>query len=116
MKNQKITRAYITHFNQISMEQLLPSGRKVCVEWTRIDKNGWLPIYSTDSVYHICPYNGRFGACLVCKAYNDDAKTMADNCWKEWQKELISNEEMTSRAIACADAPGCTISFRSVDV
>lgn len=115
MAVKKITRPFITHHNQIIMTQFLPTGRKVWVEWVRSDKNKWLPIYKTDSAYHICPYTGLFGACAFCDAYNDDAKIMEKNCWTRWEREWIDDNEMASRATACANATGCTIDFRSID-
>lgn len=110
---KKITRAYVTHFNIINMEQILPSGRKVCVQWNRTKNNKWMPVYSTDSVYHICPYDGQFIDCNRCECYNDLPDEMLKAC--EAKLEYISNEEMASRATACANAHCCTISFRSTD-
>lgn len=115
MTTKKITRAFVTHHNLITMEQILPSGRKVWATWGRLKKDEWLPSYKTDSAYHICPYDGAFKDCKTCDMYDEDGGTMFDNCMEWWNKQKITDEEMASRATACANAAGCTIKFGSVD-
>ena len=108
---KKITRAYVTHFDTIDMTQILPTGRIVKCEWIRDDNDLWHSNYSSNSAYHICKYSGIFKDCQNCKCYNDDAETMSKQCAAEG--EAITMNEMASRATACANAKGCTISFRS---
>ena len=108
---KKITRAYVSHFDNISMTQSLPSGRIVQCEWTRDENGRWHSNYSSNSVYHICKYSGIFKDCQNCECYNDDAEIMSKQCAA--QGETITMDEMASRATACANAEGCTIKFRS---
>ena len=105
-----ITRAYVTHFNEATFTQLLPSGRKIVATYHRnktTDK--WSPIYSTDSAYAICPITGQFKGCFDCDFYVDEAED--NNCLR--QPERISHKELAARATDCLNANGCTVSFRS---
>ena len=104
---KKITRGYVKHYDIISMKQTLPSGRHIYVKYEKVNDGYWQPRYSTDSAYHICPMNGRFINCKDCDAYD------TDDCMK--YRELVSNDEMASRATACSNAKDCVIDFRSTD-
>ena len=61
-------------------------------------------LYSTDSAYHICPYDGRFRDCKTCDA-------TINNLDCSGYEEIISSTEMAQRAAACSKAPDCTIKF-----
>lgn len=100
----KITKGYVNHYQTITMTQTLPSGRNVYAKYVRIGKDKWNPIYSTDSAYHICPYDGQFRDCKVC-----DVTINGLDCISH--EEVISSAEMASRATACANAKNCTINF-----
>ena len=107
----KITRGYVNHYQTIKMVQTLPSGRHVFVEYIKIGKDKWTPKYSTDSAYHICPYDGRFQDCIACEAFTEalNDEMIVKNCQKH--TEEISSTEMAQRAAACSKAPDCMISF-----
>lgn len=105
----KITKGYVNHYQTIKMTQMLPSGRHVYVMYTKIkNKDQWQATYSTDSAYHICPFDGRFINCQDCDVYSTD-KEYIDNCLLH--SEMVSSKEMASRANACAKASDCTIEF-----
>lgn len=105
----KITKGYVNHYQTIKMTQTLPSGRHVYVTYTKIEnKDRWQAAYSTDSAYHICPFDGRFINCPDCGVCSTD-KEHEESCVSH--KEVISSKEMASRANACAKAPDCTIEF-----
>ena len=110
----KITRAYVVRFDEIEMEQLLPSRRKITVKWHKRPDKSWIPFYSTDSAFHICPYNGQFKDCRDCIAYSEDMVIWDKNCNDIWEKEAINSNEMASRATACANAEDCSIVYRSI--
>ena len=108
-----ITRAYVTHFNEATFTQSLPSGRKIVATYHRnktTDK--WSPIYSTDSAYAICPITGQFRGCLDCDFYVENEDGVGD-CLNKLEK--ISHKELAARATDCLNADGCTVSFRSID-
>lgn len=108
---KKITRGYVNHYQTIKMAQTLPSGRHVFVEYVKTPNDKWVATYSTDSAYHICPYNGQFIDCAQCAAVIEAAndEDIVKNCFT--REERISSEEMASRATACVNADGCKIDF-----
>ena len=112
LTKKRITRAYVSHFDTCVMKQLLPTGRFIRCDWLRDDNNLWHSIYSTNSAYHICKHTGQFKDCKDCECYNEDAFAMSRMC--EAQAEVVSMDEMASRATACLNAEGCTVSFRSM--
>lgn len=112
---KKITRAYVSHYNLIKFSQKLPSGRSVYVNWVRLEKDKWLPNYSTDSAFQICTATGDFMTCNNCKAYDEDPEKMVKNCKRIHLRQIISDNEMAQRATACINAVGCTVDFRSID-
>ena len=111
LTKKKVTRAYVSHFDKCVMRQVFPTGRIVQCDWMRDENSLWHSIYSTNSAYHICKHTGQFKDCKNCNCYDDDAFEMSRKC--EAQAEVISMDEMASRATACLNAEGCTVSFRS---
>lgn len=105
---RNITKGYIKHYERIKMEQTLPSGRHLRVEYMRIPTGKWVAKYETDSVYHICPYDGVFRNCKDCEAYNEEDEKM-NSCILH--SDVVTDDEMVSRAVACAAAKDCTINF-----
>lgn len=108
-----ITKSYVTHFDEAVFMQTLASGRHVTVTYTR-DRGDdkWVPVYSTDSVYSICPVTGQFKTCLMCDLYEDGSDTyFEEKCVK--LIERISHKELAARATDCLNAEDCTVSFRS---
>ena len=111
---KKITRAYVTHFDECIMKQVLPNGRSITCNWIK-DVNGtWKAFFSTDSVYHICAYSGLFKDCFNCECYDDDSEAMVKKC--KAQGYTITSQELADRATDCLNAEGCTVKFRSIDV
>lgn len=109
MNKKMITKAYVTHFDEAIFTQILASGRQVTATYHR-DGDKWSPIYTTDSVYAICPITGMFKGCFDCEYYVDEAED--NNCLKSLEK--ISHKELAARATDCLNADGCTVSFRSL--
>ncbi len=110
----KITKGYVNRFDKIKFTQVLPSGRYVYEEytWHPLIKQ-WYIQYSSDSVYHICPYDGIFRECKDCEVYNeaiDDEKFIelcsARTCW-------VSSNELARRCTLCEKGKNCKVDYWS---
>ena len=99
---KKITRGYVEHYNTVVFTETLPSGRHIEQTYTKTPK-GWLAMHSTDSAYHICPYDGVFRQCQECGADKEDF----DVEFCKSKREYITGDELAARCNDClaADVP-----------
>lgn len=110
----KITKGYVNRFDTIKFTQTLPSGR--CVHETYYREPGkemWRIQHTTDSAYHICPYDGIFRECNECdavlKSANDDE--IIEKCLQKLER--ISSEGLAHRCTLCEQTVGCTVNYWS---
>lgn len=66
-----ITSDYINTYTSIVLEQPLKNGKYLREEYTR---NGdlWERTFSSNSSYHLCPFDGSFRDCKTCGLGSDD--------------------------------------------
>ena len=60
-----ITPDYINTYNCIILEQPLTNGRYLREQYTQED-GVWKRTFSSNSSYHLCPYDGSFRECKSC--------------------------------------------------
>ena len=68
---RKINKDYINHYNQVILTQPLAHNKYIRQTYDKTD-NGWKVTHSTNSAYHICPYDGIFRNCKDCGALDDN--------------------------------------------
>ena len=61
----KILPEYIETYNCIVLEQPLPNNKIIREEYYNRGSQ-WERLYSSDSSYHLCPYDGSFRDCKTC--------------------------------------------------
>lgn len=111
-KKERYNKTFVTSFNTIIMEQPLPNGYKIVVEYNRIKDNRWLPNYTTTSTFHVCPNTGEFKDCKDCPIYQmDDKEKFLEDCKAIHLKQRINDEEMVRRVNDCARVSECKVSF-----
>lgn len=110
----KITKGYVNRFDRIEFTQVLPNGRHVYEEYIRHPRTEtWYIEYSSDSAYHICPYDGIFRECVDCYAYNEavDDEDFVELCL---QHEIrVSSTELARRCTLCEKGEGCKVKYWS---
>ena len=70
----KITPEYINTYTCIVLEQPLTNGRYLREEYTH-EGNEWKRIFTSNSSYHLCPYDGSFRECKSCGLGGEDFDT-----------------------------------------
>ena len=99
----------------VRVTQSYDTGLKIIVDWARVQKNRWLPVYSSTSTYHICPNTGNFEDCRYCEAYDEDRDKFLEKCYNLWKKEVVTDEVLVGRLVDAAKDAWCTIEFRRKD-
>ena len=61
----KVTPEYIETYTSICFEQPLKNNRYIREEYTR-NGDQWECRYSSNSSYHLCPFDGQFRTCESC--------------------------------------------------
>lgn len=68
---RKVNKDYVNQYSKIILTQPLAHEKYIRQTYDKIDK-GWKVTHSTNSAYHICPYDGIFRNCKDCGALEDD--------------------------------------------
>lgn len=98
---KKVTKGYVNRFDVIKFIDTLPSGRHVYEIYTRVrPETMWTIMHSTDSTYHICPYDGIFRNCSDCGANAEDFDVQF--CLDKLER--ISSEALAERCTLCEAA------------
>ena len=70
-KARRVNKDYVNQYSQIILTQPLANNNNIQQIFTKSTK-GWIVSYTTNSIYHICPYDGFFRSCKDCGALEDD--------------------------------------------
>ena len=102
---RKVNKDYVNQYSKIVFTQPLAHGKYIQQTYDKTDK-GWVVSHSTNSAYHICPYDGIFRNCKDCGALEDDFDVKF--CLKKQQ--IISAGALSNRANDCLSA-GLDVQF-----
>lgn len=103
---RKINKDYLSQYTQVSMIQPLANEKYIKLTYDKTDK-GWKATYSTNSAYHICPYDGNFRNCKDCGALEDDFDVKF--CLKK--EQILSAGALSVRVNECLGA-GLEVKFK----
>lgn len=101
----KVTPEYVETYTSICFEQPLKNNKYLREEYSRTE-DGWECRYSSNSTYHLCPYDGQFRACKDCGI--SDADFDIDYCLSKQQ--TIPTSLLIKRIKLCQSA-GVPITF-----
>ncbi len=96
---RRLTKDYVNQYNKIILTQPLAHGRNIQQIYDKTDR-GWQLTYVTNSVHHICPYDGVFRNCADCGALDEDFDVKF--CIKKTQ--FYSTGALIERIIDCQRA------------
>ena len=96
---RKVNKDYINQYSKIIFTQPLAHGKYIQQVYDKTSK-GWKVSHSTNSSYHICPYDGIFRNCKDCGALEDDFDI--NFCLKKQQ--IISAGALSNRVNDCLGA------------
>ena len=54
---RRVNKDYVNQYSKVILTQPLAHGKHIQLTFEKGDK-GWVARYSTNSAYHICPYDG----------------------------------------------------------
>ena len=86
-------------YSKIRLIQPLAHNTSLSQIYTKKSK-GWEISYETNSIYHVCPYDGVFRKCADCGALNEDFDV--NTCLKKIQ--TISSGALVKRIDDCTKA------------
>ena len=96
---RKINKDYVNQYRKIILTQPLAHGKYIQQVYTK-EGLTWKVTHTTNSAYHICPYDGIFRNCKDCGALEDDFDIKY--CLKKQQ--LISSGALSNRVNDCLNA------------
>ena len=102
---RKVNKDYVNQYNRVILTQPLAHGKYIQLIYDKVDK-GWKATYSTNSAYHICPYDGIFRNCKDCGALEDNFDIKF--CLKKQQ--ILSAGTLSNRINECYNA-GLEVKF-----
>ena len=70
-KTRRINENYIKRYDRVVLTQPLAHNTVLQQIYDKTDR-GWKLHYSSNSIHHVCPYDGVFRKCSDCGALNDD--------------------------------------------
>lgn len=103
---RRVNKDYVNQYSKIILTQPLAHGKHIQLTFEKTDKNWWKARYSTNSAYHICPYDGNFRNCKDCGALEDDFDV--NFCLKK--EQFLSAGAVSVRANECL-AAGLDVQF-----
>lgn len=105
---RRVNKDYVNQYSTVTITQPLAHGKKMVLQYRKaIDGKNWVARYSTDSAYHICPYDGIFRNCKDCEGYPDDGD--ASFCINKVQ--VLGAGALSERINECISA-GLDVQFR----
>ena len=99
MKDYKINGYRLSEYQSIVFYQPLAHNKKIKEIYTKTPK-GWGLRYESDSVHHICPYDGVFRNCADCGALDEDF----DISYCTDKKQYFTDKELFNRIQKCLKA------------
>ena len=96
---RKVNAKYVDNYGTITFTQPLSKGRYIEEVYTKTPK-GWLLMYTSNSTYHICPYDGQFRNCSDCGA--SDEKFDMNFCLNK--RQYFSTAALVERIDLCQKA------------
>jgi len=103
---RRVNKDYVNQYSKIILTQPLAHNKRIQLTFEKTGEGWWKARYSTNSAYHICPYDGIFRNCKDCGALEDDFDV--EFCLK---KELfLSAGAVSVRANECL-AAGLDVQF-----
>ena len=93
---RRITKDYIEGYDKIVFTQPLAHQKYLKQIYNKCDK-GWLISYESNSVYHVCFFDGVFRDCKECGILDDDF----DIAYCVSKTELISSAALIERINDC---------------
>lgn len=102
---RKVNKDYVNQYGKIVLTQPLAHGKYIQQTYTK-EGLTWKVVHSSNSAYHICPYDGQFRNCKDCGALEDDFDVKF--CLKKQQ--LISSTALSGRINDCLKA-GLEVKF-----
>ena len=102
---RKINNDYINQYNIVTLTQPLAHDRYIKQTYEKFNK-GWRLTYTSNSAYHICPYDGVFRHCEECGAFEDDF----DVAYCLNKEQFISTGALNGRIHDCMRA-GLEVQF-----
>lgn len=102
---RKVTESFIKDYDRVVLTQPLAHNKYLKQVYDQCNK-GWLLSYVSDSVHHICPFDGVFRDCKECGALDEDFDT--NFCTNKVQ--LISSRALVKRIKDCMSA-GLEVKF-----
>lgn len=103
---RKVNKDYVNQYSIITMVQPLAHEKYIKLTYEK-GKDGWHARYSTNSAYHICPYDGNFRNCKDCGALEDDFDVKF--CLKK--EQILSAGALSVRVNECLGA-GLEVKFK----
>lgn len=97
---RKVNKDYVSQYSKIIMTQPLAHEKYIQLTYEKDIDGRWKARYSTNSAYHICPYDGIFRNCKDCGALEDDFDVKF--CLKKQQ--IVSSGALANRANDCLSA------------
>ena len=102
---QKISQRFLEKYDVVILTQPLAHGKYIKQKYHKAD-NIWAITYESNSIYHICPYDGIFRNCVDCGALDEDFDI--EFCLNKI--ESISSGALIERIYKCQDA-GLQVDF-----
>lgn len=103
---RRVNKDYVNQYSKVVLTQPLAHNKHIQLTFEKAGEGWWKARYSTNSAYHICPYDGIFRNCKDCGALEDDFDV--EFCLK---KELfLSAGAVSVRANECL-AAGLEVQF-----
>lgn len=103
---RRVNKDYVNQYSKIILTQPLAHNKHIQLTFEKTDKSWWKARYSTNSAYHICPYDGNFRNCKDCGALEDDFDV--NFCLKK--EQFLSAGAVSVRANECLVA-GLDVQF-----
>lgn len=103
---RRVNKDYVNQYSKIILTQPLAHNKHIQLTFEKTDKSWWKARYSTNSAYHICPYDGNFRNCKDCGALEDDFDV--NFCLKK--EQFLSAGAVSVRANECL-AVGLDVQF-----
>ena len=102
---RKVNKDYVNQYSKVTMTQPLAHGKYIELSYER-EGDKWKARYSTNSAYHICPYDGNFRNCKDCGALDDEFDVKF--CLKK--EQILSSGAVSVRVNECLSA-GLEVKF-----
>lgn len=105
--NQRINQKFINKYDRIIFTQPLAHDKYIKQIYIKEgNTNKWKVVYKSNSIHHICPYDGVFRNCADCGAIDEDF----DVKFCTNKTEIVGAGALIERIYKCQDA-GLKVDF-----